>query len=29
MSAEYHVGGREKGFEIKYTRKTDKLFLLF
>jgi len=29
VSAEYHVGGRENGFEIKYTRKTGKLFLLF
>lgn len=29
ISAEYHVGGREKGFEVKYTRKIDKLFLLF
>ena len=29
VSAEYHYGGREKGFEFKYTRKTDKLFGLF
>jgi len=29
VSVEYHVGGREKGFEAKYTRKTDKLFGLF
>lgn len=29
VSVEYHAGGREKGYEIKYTRKTDKLFLLF
>ncbi|MBP2628439.1 MAG: hypothetical protein H6Q68_3150 [Firmicutes bacterium] len=29
VSAEYHFGGREKGFEVKYTRKTDKLFILF
>ena len=28
-SAEYHYGGHEKGFEVKYTRKVDKLFLLF
>jgi len=29
VSAEYHYGGNEKGFEVKYTHKTDKLFLLF
>jgi len=29
VSAEYHVGGHESGYEVKYTRKTDKLFLLF
>jgi len=29
VSVEYHVGGHEKGFEVKYTRKTDKLFGLF
>ncbi|GMB01089.1 hypothetical protein [Pelosinus sp. IPA-1] len=29
VSVEYHVGGREKGYEVKYTRKTDKLFLMF
>lgn len=29
VSMEYHVGGHEKGYEVKYTRKTDKLFLLF
>jgi len=29
VSIEYHAGGSEKGGEVKYTRKTDKLFLLF
>lgn len=29
LSYEYHVGGKEKGWEVKYTRKTDKLFFLF
>jgi len=30
VSVEYHYGGvHEKGFEVKYTRKTDKLFGLF
>jgi hypothetical protein len=29
VSAEYHVGGHEKGFEVKYIWKTDKLFWLF
>jgi flagellar basal body-associated protein FliL len=28
VSYEHHFGGNEKGFEVKYTRKTDKLFLL-
>jgi len=25
VSVEYHVGGRQSGYEVKYTRKTDKL----
>jgi len=29
VGVEYHVGGKENGFELKYIRKTDKLFLLF
>jgi len=29
VGVEWHIGGREKGFEVKYIRKTDKLFLLF
>ena len=29
MALEYHVGGNEKGWELKYIRKTDKLFFLF
>jgi len=29
VSAEYHFGGREIGWEVKYIRKTDKLFVLF
>lgn len=29
VSVEYHFGGREKGLEAKYIRKTDKLFGLF
>ena len=29
VSAEYHYGGNDTGYEVKYTRKTDKLFLLF
>ena len=29
VSVEYHTGGSEKGFEVKYTRKTDKLFGLY
>jgi hypothetical protein len=29
VSVEYHLAGYEKGFEVEYTRKTDKLFLLF
>ena len=29
VSVEYHYGGDKKGFEVKYTRKTDKLFGLF
>lgn len=29
VSVEYHAGGNESGWEVKYTRKTDKLFLLF
>lgn len=28
-SVEYHFGGRNTGWEVKYTRKTDKLLLLF
>lgn len=29
LSYEYHFGGKESGWEIKYTVKTDKLFFLF
>jgi len=29
ISVEYHYGGNDTGYEVKYTRKTDKLFLLF
>ena len=29
VGVEYHIGGRESGFEVKYIRKTDKLFGLF
>lgn len=29
LSYEHHVRGKEKGWEVKYTRKTDKLFFLF
>ena len=29
VSVEYHYGGREPGWEVKYTSKTDKLFGLF
>lgn len=29
VSYEHHFAGKEKGWEVKYTRKTDKLFLLF
>lgn len=29
VSVEYHAGGKEKGGEVKYTRKTDKLFGVF
>lgn len=29
LSYEYHVKGKEKGWEVKYIRKTDKLFFLF
>ena len=29
VSAEYHVGGKERGYEVKYIIKTDKLFGLF
>ena len=29
VSVEYHVGGRQSGFEVKYKLKTDKLFGLF
>ncbi len=28
-SIEYHAGGREKGYELKYTKMTDKPFILF
>lgn len=28
VSAEYHFGGRDPGWEVKYTRKTDKLLFL-
>lgn len=28
-SIEYHAGGRESGYEIKYTKMTDKPFILF
>jgi len=29
VSYEHHFGGNSSGWEVKYTRKTDKLFLLF
>jgi len=29
VSVEYHFGGCDTGWEVKYTRKTDKLFSLF
>jgi len=29
IGVEYHAGGHEKSFEIKYVRKTDKAFFLF
>lgn len=29
VSAEYHIGGQEKGWEVKYTVKTDKILFLF
>lgn len=29
LSYEQHIGGRQSGWEVKYTRKTDKLLILF
>jgi len=29
VGVEYHAGGHESGFEVKYVRKTDKLFGVF
>jgi len=29
VSVEYHIGGRDLGWEVKYTKKTDKMFGLF
>ena len=29
VSVEYHIGGRDSGWEVKYARKTDKLLFLY